>query len=111
MDEPKKLCLHCEIRPQETFLRLCKVCASQKGLRIIYKTPSWYNPDWDDHIQNMVEKTKFQIPLGDTPQYGGDPEYATPQHPRQPAKAQHDRMPRVFRVVGNQKNPRKAPTD
>src|SRR5262245_27065192 len=101
MEEPIKLCLHCEAAPQQNFYRLCNKCASVKGLRIIYNRTSWYTDRWDAHIQTMVEKFKLRTPLGDNPDYGGDPNYDTPKHPRNPIKAKHNSMPRIVRMAGH----------
>jgi hypothetical protein len=65
-----KLCLHCEIRPQETLLRLCGKCESVPGIKNLYEyRPDW-TAKWDEHLQALVERAKKRLPLfpkGDRP--------------------------------------------
>ena len=42
---PLALCLHCELAPQEHYLRLCQKCASVKGIRLLYKKTSRWTPE------------------------------------------------------------------
>ena len=56
-------CLHCEQAPQETYLRLCRRCASVPGLRRLYKKTAGWSPDREARIQALVEKAKRQLPL------------------------------------------------
>ena len=58
-----ELCLHCEQAPRQTFLRLCHVCASQSGIRRLYRKTSGWTAERDARIQAMVEKAKRQVPL------------------------------------------------
>lgn len=58
-------CLHCEQAPQETYLRLCRRCASVRGLRRIYKKTASWTPERDARIQALVERAKRQLPLFD----------------------------------------------
>ena len=58
-------CLHCEQAPQETYLRLCRRCASVRGLRRVYKRTARWTPERDARIQALVERAKRQLPLFD----------------------------------------------
>jgi hypothetical protein len=58
-----KLCLHCESGPQETLLRLCGKCESSPCIRKLYRyLPDW-TPEWDRHLQELVERAKQRLPL------------------------------------------------
>jgi hypothetical protein len=56
-------CLHCERAPRENYLRLCNRCASQRGVRRLYKKTANWTPEHDAHIQALVEKAKRREPL------------------------------------------------
>ena len=58
-------CLHCEQAPQETYLRLCRRCASVRGLRRVYKRTANWTPEREARIQALVERAKRQLPLFD----------------------------------------------
>jgi hypothetical protein len=66
------LCIHCERLPRSTEprhknLRLCAVCAANRGWRNIYrKRPGWTR-EHDRRIQEMVERAKAKLPLFDEP--------------------------------------------
>ena len=60
---PLALCLHCELAPQEHYLRLCQKCASVKGIRLLYKKTSRWTPERDEHLQRLVERAKAKLPL------------------------------------------------
>jgi hypothetical protein len=57
------LCLHCEKRPQQTLLRLCSECEAVPGIKNLYEyRPDW-TPEWDQHLQALVERAKQRLPL------------------------------------------------
>jgi hypothetical protein len=56
-------CLHCEARPQETLYRLCKKCASRRTIRWLYQYSKHWTPEWDRHLQKLVERAKLKLPL------------------------------------------------
>ena len=57
-------CLQCETMPRsDEVYRLCARCRSVKGLRRIYKRRRNWTPEWDAHLQSLVEKAKLRIPL------------------------------------------------
>jgi hypothetical protein len=68
----ENMCLHWERRPRSAeprhrSLRLCLVCASQKGIRSVYrKRPGWTR-ERDRHIQALVERAKARLPLFEEP--------------------------------------------
>jgi len=63
MDHPTPLCLHCEAAPQATALRLCVGCAARRGVRNLYKPRAGSSPEWDAHLQKLVERAKKRLPL------------------------------------------------
>jgi hypothetical protein len=58
-----KPCLHCELAPQEHYLRLCRKCADKKGIRRLYKKTCRWTPAWDEHLQRLVGRARAKLPL------------------------------------------------
>jgi hypothetical protein len=65
MNERGKLCLHCERRPRETALRLCRACHARKGIRELY-TAAWTRkgPEWERHLAALARRARRGLPVG-----------------------------------------------
>ena len=64
MNEPSSgMCLHCELAPQQHYLRLCTQCAARKSIRRLYRRNYRWNADWDAHLQRLVERARVKLPL------------------------------------------------
>ena len=101
--QPPLLCLHCERaersqRPGVRHLRLCEACAAGRGLRRVYKRRPGWTPEWDAHLQRLVERARQGLPVCIT-----DPSYVLPTPPgkRRP-KPRRRRWPRVYRLMVGQ---------
>jgi hypothetical protein len=56
-------CKHCEVRPRETELGLCRVCDALSGIRLLYEKTRRLTPEREDRLRIMAERARRRLPL------------------------------------------------
>jgi hypothetical protein len=56
-------CKHCEFRPRETELGLCRVCDAISGIRLLYEKTRRLSPEREDRLRILAERARRRRPL------------------------------------------------
>jgi hypothetical protein len=59
----QELCKHCEIRPRETELGLCRRCDGLGGIRLLYEKTRGLTPEREDRLRILAERARRRLPL------------------------------------------------
>jgi hypothetical protein len=61
----ESVCRHCERRPAETPLGLCRPCDDTKGIRDLYRPRRTdKGPEWERHLRALARRARRRRPLG-----------------------------------------------
>lgn len=55
------VCLHCEQRPAETELALCRRCHDKPHIGELYRRSHHWTPDWELHLRRKTAEMQAQL--------------------------------------------------